>query len=259
VLKRTKSEYKSFAMSSAAEIRSQLEAQLSQRIPSALTPRAPFDMPTIPTGVRAIDSAIDGIPCGGITEITGPASRSVGRKSLLVQMLVSATREHFCALVDATDSFDPRSAQSAGVNLKRVQWIRCGGRSMKTLEQAFKAADILLQGSSGFGLSVVDLTGIPEKFVRKIPLMTWFRFSRVIERLPAALVFVTPYPVIGTCASVTLRLSSGQIRWSYPAEDSPTHAIVFAGLDFQIGIQTRRTFRKLSQSAGAFSAQPRWA
>jgi hypothetical protein len=246
-------------MSCATQIRSQLEAQLSKRIPSALTLRAPIEMPTILTGVSAIDSAIGGIPCGGITEITGPASRSVGRKSLLVQTLVNATREHFCALVDATDSFDPRSAQAAGVNLKRVQWIRCGGRSMKTLEQAFKAADLLIQGSSGFGLSVVDLTGIPEKFVRKIPLMTWFRFSRVIERLPSALVFITPYPVIGTCASVTLHLSSGQIRWSQTAEDSPTHAIVFTGLDFQIEIQTRRTFRKLPQSAGTFSAQRRWA
>jgi hypothetical protein len=246
-------------MSVAAQIRSQLEAKLANRVPAAFASRAPIEMPTIRTGVNAIDSAIGGIPCSGISEITGPASRSVGRKSLLVQLLVGASREHYCALVDATDSFDPCSAHIAGVNLKRVLWIRCGGRSVKTLEQAFKAADLLLQGSGGFGLIVVDLTGISEKFVRRIPLITWFRFSRVIERLPAALVFITPCPVIGTCASVTLRLCEGQMRWSQPAENSPTHAIVPAGLDFQIKIQTRRAFRKLPQSAGTFSAQPRWA
>jgi hypothetical protein len=49
------------------------------------------------------------------------------------------------------------------------------------------------------------------------------------------------------------------MRWSQPAEDSPTHAIVSAGLDFQIEIQTRHAFRKPPQSAGTFSAQPRWA
>ncbi len=246
-------------MSSAAQIRSQIEAQLADRIPAAFAPRAPIQMPTIPTGVGIIDSAIGGIPCGGITEVTGPASRSVGRKSLLVHMLARATQEHFCSLVDATDSFDPRSAHAAGVHLKRVLWIRCGGRNMKTLEQAFKAADLLLQGGGGFGLLTVDLTGIPEKFVRKIPLMTWFRFSRVIERLPAALVFITPYPVIGTCAIVTLHLSGGEIRWAQPAEDSPSHALLPVGLDFQIEIQTRRALRKSPQSAGTFSAQVRWA
>jgi RecA/RadA recombinase len=66
----------------------------------------------MPTGVVTVDDAIGGIPCGGITEIVGPSLCSTGRKSLQAQLLASATREQFCALVDATDSFDPRSAQT---------------------------------------------------------------------------------------------------------------------------------------------------
>jgi hypothetical protein len=48
---------------------------------------------------------------------------------------------------------------------------------MKGLEQAFKCADLLLQDSGGFGLTIVDLAGISPRFVRKVPLTTWFRIS----------------------------------------------------------------------------------
>jgi hypothetical protein len=213
----------------------------------------------MPTGVTSIDAAIGGIPCGGITEIVGPSLCSSGRKSLQAQLLAVAAREQFCGLIDASDSFDPRSAQVAGVNLKRVLWIRCGGRGVKALEQAFKASDLLLQGSGGFGLIMVDLGGISERFVRKIPLTTWFRFGRVVERLATALVFMTPCPVVGTCSSLTLNLSAGQVRWSQPVPESPAHARLSAALDFQIEVAARRSFKKPAQSVSSFSAQRRWA
>jgi hypothetical protein len=213
----------------------------------------------MPTGVGIIDDAIGGIPCGGITEIVGPSFCSTGRKSLQAQLLAGASREQFCALVDATDSFDPRSAQTAGVNLKRMLWIRCSGRGVKALEQAFKASDLLLQGSGGFGLLMVDLAGISEIFVRKIPLTTWFRLRSVVEKLDAPLVFITPCPVLGTCSSLTLTLSAGQVRWSLPEPGSPAHARLLAGLDFQIDIASRRSFKKPSQPVRSFVAQRRWA
>jgi hypothetical protein len=213
----------------------------------------------MPTGVSTIDAAIGGIPCGGITEIVGPSWCSTGRKSLQAQLLGGATREQFCALVDATDSFDPRSAQTAGVNLDRVLWIRGGGRGVKALEQAFKASDLLLQGSGGFGLILVDLAGISERFIRKIPLTTWFRFRGVVEKLAAALVFITPCPVLGTCSSLTLTLSAGAICWSLPEPGSPAHARIPAGLDFQVEIAARRSFKKLPQPVRSFSAQRQWA
>ncbi len=106
-------------MFSPALIREQVKARLADRVPAAFGQRPPVEMRTMPTGVSAIDAAISGIPCGGITEIVGPALCSAGRKSLQAQLLAGATREQFCALVDATDSFDPRSAAVSRKNSMR--------------------------------------------------------------------------------------------------------------------------------------------
>jgi hypothetical protein len=242
-------------MSSSALVRAQIQA----RLPSAFAQRAFVETRTMPTGVSPIDDAIGGIPCGGITEIVGCSWCSTGRKSVQAQLLRCATRDHFCALVDATDSFDPRSAKTAGVNLERLLWIRVGARGVKALEQAFKASDLLLQGSGGFGLIVVDLAGISERLIRKVPLSTWFRFRSVVEKLPGSLVFMTPSPTLGTCASLTLTLSARKIQWSLPTPGSPAHGRLPAGLDFHVEVSTRRSFKKSSQPIRSFSAQRRWA
>jgi recombination protein RecA len=79
---------------------------------------------TISTGIPQVDELTGGVPRGGLTEIFGPASS--GRTTLLLSVLAQVTaREEVCALVDASDAFDPHSAQAAGVDLKRVLWVRC--------------------------------------------------------------------------------------------------------------------------------------
>lgn len=246
-------------MASADLIRTQLEAKLAGRIPVPFAQCALSKKQVLPTGIGAIDAAMGGIPFGEITEIVSPSWSSSGGKSLQSRLLASATRLHCCALVDATDSFDPKSAQAAGVNLRRLLWIRCSGQGMKALEQAFKSADLLLQGSGGFGLLIVDLTGIAEKCVRKVPSSTWFRFRGVAEKLEAPLVFVTPHAVVGTCSSLTLHLFRAQIEWSQPTSECPAHARLPVALDFAVQIAARRSCKKLSQSVGAFSAQRQWA
>ena len=243
----------------ATAVRAEIEARLAGRIASPFARSAPVEKQFLPTGINSVDALSGGIPCGAITEIVGTAWCSVGRKSLETQLLAGATRQYSCALVDAADSFDPKSAEAAGVNLRRLLWIRCGGKGMKALEEAFKSADLLLQGCGGFGLITVDLAGVPERFVRKIPLHTWFRFRSVAEKLNAPLVFVTPCRLLGTCASLTLHLSRGHIRWSQPAEESPAHARLAASLDFEVQATARRSFKKPSQTAGGFSAQRLWA
>lgn len=246
-------------MCPASTIRSEVEAKLSGRIANPFAMRAQVEKTLMPTGIATLDTLIGGIPCGAITEIVGSAWCSAGRRSLETQLLATATREHHCALVDATDSFDPKSAQAAGVIPQRLLWVRCGGRGMKALEEAFKSADLLLQGSGGFGLLVVDLAGIHERFVRKVPLSTWFRFRGVVEKLPAPLVFVTPCAVLGTCSHLTLHLSGGQIRWSQPTAESPTHARLVTAVDFEVQVATRRSYKKPSQNIGGFSARRQWA
>jgi hypothetical protein len=164
--------------------------------------------------------------------------------------------------VDAGDCFDPASAESAGVDLARVLWVRCSAKHrlkppIKPLEQAFKAADIIVQ-NGGFGLIAVDLGGVEEKLVRKVPLTTWFRFARVVEKMPAALVFLLPCPAAQNCAGLTLYLEGAHPAWADAAEVS--HARFLSQLNCEVEIGRSRV-RKPVQSVGRpkFAATPMWA
>jgi recombination protein RecA len=245
-------------MPSSSEIRSQVEARLAGRVSAAFTQR-PVETALLPTGIATLDAAIGGVPCGRITEVIGPAFCSAGRKSFQAHLLASATRERFCALIDASDSFDPKSAASVGVNLRRLLWVRCSERGMNALEQAFRATDLLLQDCGGFGLVMVDLAAISEKLIRKIPLSTWFRFSRVMERLDTPLVFITPLQAIGTCSRLTLNLPGGELHWSQTTNEAPSHARVSLAFDFEMQITGRHSCKKPPQRVHAFSMQRRWA
>src|SRR5262249_51819792 len=159
-------------MSSLAVIRAEVES----RLPGALTVYERAAPEVVPTGIVSLDRQIAGIPRSALTQIHAPQNLSSGKSALLVSLMAQLTRrEQFCALVDASDCFDPESAETAGVNLARVLWVRCARHQrLKPLEQAFKAADILLQ-NGGFALIAVDLGNIDEKLIRKVPLTTWFR------------------------------------------------------------------------------------
>src|SRR3954466_4507393 len=65
---------------------------------------------TLSTGIAALDTLTGGIPRGALTEICGPASS--GRTSVLLSLMARMTQNNeVCALVDATDSFHPHSAE----------------------------------------------------------------------------------------------------------------------------------------------------
>jgi hypothetical protein len=236
-------------MRSALAIQTQVEARLSGRVSAAFAAHVRPPKPTICTGIDAIDRMLGGIPAGAITEVVAAPFTSAGKKTLQAQLLAQKTQERSCALVDATDCFDPKSARAMGTNLDRLLWVRCSAREMKGLEQAFKSADMLLQATGGFGLVVVDLAGVPPRFVRKVPLTTWFRFRAVIEKQETALVFSTPCCVTAACSELTLALSAKEVRWAQTAEKCPSHARVFAGFAFEAEIRRRRSFKKPVQPA----------
>ncbi len=193
-------------------LRSQiLKSQIEEKLPAAFAVYRRPERGSLATGIAQIDEAIQGIPLHALTEICGSNMASSGKTSVLTSLLAQASRNHFCALVDAQDSFDPISGQAAGIHLPRLLWVRCGKSRVKLppLEQAFKVADILLQ-SGGFGLIAVDLSGISERVVRKVPLSSWFRFSRVIEKQPSALVFIAQEPHATSCAGLVLRVGMAE-------------------------------------------------
>src|SRR5438128_10317205 len=109
-----------------AALRAQLESALGGRWPSPFTFRERPRTETVSSGIAPIDllTGAGGLPRGALTEIFGPDSS--GRTSLLLSLLAQMTaREEACALVDSTDAFDPLSAEAAGVDLRRLLWVRC--------------------------------------------------------------------------------------------------------------------------------------
>ncbi len=193
-------------MVSPALVRSQIEAH----IPAAFSQYRRAEQGSIPTGIPAIDDAVQGVPLHALTEICGSSVTSSGKTSVALSLLSRATQqEHFCALIDGQDAFDPASAEASGVDLSRLLWVRCGKtrQKLRPLEQAFKVADILVQ-SGGFSVILVDLSDFPEQLVRRIPQTSWFRFSRVVERQPTALVFLEREPHAASYAGLVLSVKS---------------------------------------------------
>ena len=203
-------------MPSPAALRAHVESELGERLASTLLMREKAALLTVSTGVAALDALTGGLPRGALSEITGPASS--GRTGVMLAALAGAThRGEACALVDASDNFDPASAVTAGVDLDRLLWVRCGERdrsslrkdrrpsSLGRLEQVLKVTDLLLQGG-GFGMVVLDLGDIPSESARRVPLTSWFRFRRAVEPTATVLLVVEQEPCAKTCASLVVRL-----------------------------------------------------
>jgi hypothetical protein len=172
-------------------------------------------------------------------------------------MAQATSRNEYCALVDASDSFDPNSGDAAGMDLEHLLWVRCAEkRSLRPIEQAFKAADILIQ-NGGFGLIAVDLGGCEARAVKRIPLTTWFRFARVMEKLPTALVFLTPVAAAQSCVALTVQLARIGSQWL--RVDSVSHGRLLKEIDFQAEISRTRMRKPVQSARPKFTAMPQWA
>jgi len=224
---------------------------------------------TIPTGIPQVDELTGSVPRGGLTEIFGPASS--GRTSLLLALLAQMTaREEVCALVDASDAFDPQSAAAAGVDLDRMLWVRCGKKvssssflvsrknsaaaekretrneKLASVEQALRAADLLLQ-AGGFGLLVMDLGDIPPAIARRVPLTSWFRFRRAVENTATALVVVEQEASAKSCASLVLRTQHSALSSQQSAKmvgPTPSHARLLHGMQLEVEVLNSRILQR---------------
>ena len=191
----------------SAVLRLQVESALAGRVISPFRLREPEPTCSAPTGIPALDESTGGLPRGSLTEIYGPVSS--GKTSILLSTLAGRTRNaEACALVDAQDTFDPNVAQTAGVHLEQVLWVRC-----RSLDQALRSTDLLLHGG-GFGLIALDLADAPARVVRQIPLNVWFRLRRAVESTPTILLVLSQESNAKTCASLVLRLQKETAAWS---------------------------------------------
>ena len=113
-------------MLSASTIRLQVESALANKIPSALTPVAKMARPFISSGIESLDDVLKGgFPVGAVSEVTGPECS--GRTSLANSYVARVIESgKIAAWIDVSDTFDAASAAAAGIDLKRLLWVRCG-------------------------------------------------------------------------------------------------------------------------------------
>jgi recombination protein RecA len=226
------------------------------------------------SGIAEVDAITGGIPRGCLSEICGPTSS--GKTSVLLAAIAAATRrEETCVLIDASDSFDPESGAGAGVEFSKLLWVRCGEMSSvvgrrssvsnvsaddrrpnaedflfkpqrsneRRLEQVLKSTDLVLQ-SGGFGMVALDLAGIPEKFVRRIPLASWFRFQRAVEHTKTALLVVSEFACAQTCAAVVVKLGYQPSAISHQPSGKPTHTQLLQVTRIEAELSRMRLERK---------------
>jgi recombination protein RecA len=241
----------------------------------------------------AMHRGISNIPKSALTQICTSGAVYSGRSVLLLALLSELTRgEHFCALVDASDNFNPETAEAVAVETRRLLWVRCGthgasryaekGKSAEVpsactdeeqcatrtltvkekaktrlgiLEQAFKAADILVQ-NGGFELIVVDLSGVEERELRKVPLSTWFRFARVVEQSTTALVFLMAYPAAQSCAALTLHITGEEACWA--GHEGDAHTQIVQGVQCATETGRARMKKAVQSTRTSFQASALW-
>lgn len=238
------------ALLGSEAVRVHVEKQLERRHPGALTFRPTPPPERASSGVAALDQLCGGLPRGAVSEffsqplaalssalkpVVNTSGRSgyrmdagrdawreslpltCGQTSVLHAMLTEATqvRREPCALVDASNAFDPASAEAAGVDLKRVLWVRCGvaapAQGFPALERALRATDLLLQ-AGGFGMVIVDLADVPARLARRIPLASWFRFRRAVETTATVFAVFEQEPYARSCAALAVCLEQQEVR-----------------------------------------------
>jgi hypothetical protein len=278
-------------MPSSATLRARVESALGEQLSSTLLLRERAAPLTVSTGVAALDALTGGWPRGALSEISGAASS--GRTGVMLAALAGATRrEEACALVDASDNFDPASAAAAGMDLERLLWVRCGGSNgaplrkdqqrgaLGRLEQVLKVTDLLLQGG-GFGMVVLDLGDVPTESVRRVPLTSWFRFRRSVEPTATVLLVVEREPCARTCASLVIRLQQTTVcardsaleaqsespGWkvlrrealAIPSANVVSHATLLRGMQLRAEVVRSWAQRKPMHSLGAdFELRAAW-
>ncbi len=138
------------------------------------------------TGWAAIDEESGGLKHGAVTELCG--SSACGRFFLDRAFASVRERGSFAGLVDCGSTFDPGSYEAAV--LARVLAVFC-----TTAEQGVKVTDLLLRDGN-LPLVLLDLQTMAPRQLGRIPMSTWHRFQRLVEKSGAVLVVLTPQPAV---------------------------------------------------------------
>jgi hypothetical protein len=183
----------------------------------------------LPTTIEPLDALLGGgLARGKMTEIAGRGSRF----SIVMATLASATSiGEAAALIDAGDSFDPQLAEAAGVELKRLLWVR-----PHTMKESVAAAEAI--GATGFQLVIIDM-GARRPPGKRVPDATWVRLARVAESHGATILISAPYALTGTTSEAMLLAYAARARW-LGGGNAPR---VLAGIETKLKLEKHRRLR----------------
>jgi len=183
----------------------------------------------LPTTLPPVDALLGGgLARGKMTEIAGRGARW----SIVFATLAAATAMgEAAALIDIGDHFDPQLAEAAGIDLRRLLWVR-----PKTLRQAMTAAEMI--GATGFQLVVID-AGVPPLRGRRVPDAAWVRLARMAEAHGCTLLVSAPYALTGTTSEAMLYAARSRARWIGSGR-SPR---LLAGVELRVRLEKHRRKR----------------
>jgi hypothetical protein len=193
---------------------------------------------SLPTTLDAFDTLLGGgLPRGKMVEVAG--RRSTGRFSIAMAALAAATSMGEAAvLVDLGDGFDPQIAESNGVDLRRLLWIR-----PKKLKDAVMAVEMI--AAAGFQLVVLD-TG-SHQVKGRVPEASWVRLARTAEAQGTALLVSTPYPLTGTASEAVVAARKARGKWAGGAVK------VLSGMAVELTLEKHRHLRPGRQTTLTFT------
>jgi hypothetical protein len=152
----------------------------------------------VSAGTPAIDGLLGGgLPARRLTELVSAAPSSGGQTLLARLLEATRTSRRRMALVDGMDAFDPESVPEDA--LKHLVWVRIPPRPTAP-DTALAAADILVRDGN-YAAIVLDLRGLEEKALRKIPASSWYRLQRAAEGGTAAVLVQTCFALVPAAAA----------------------------------------------------------
>src|SRR5262249_46265202 len=146
------------------------------------------------------------------------------RYSIVIAALAAATRlGEAAAFIDLGDGFDPQLGEAAGIDLRRMLWIR-----PSTMKQAAMAGEV--NGATRIRLVAVA-AGLPP--VRKrAPDAAWVRLARVAESHGCTMLVSAPYAITGTTSEAMIATYASRAKW------------IGNGVPLLAGIETRLRLEK---------------
>jgi hypothetical protein len=199
---------------------------------------------TLATTVEPLDALLGGgLARGKTTEIAGRGERY----SIVMAVLAAATSlGEAAALIDLGDHFDPQLGEAAGIDLRRMLWVR-----PKTLKQAVMAAEMI--GATGVQFVALECGGggaagrLTPAATRRVPDATWVRLARVAEGHGCTILVSAPYPLTGTTSEAMVLSYGSRARWLGSGR-SPR---VLAGVETRLRLEKHR-HKRTGESVSVF-------